>query len=377
MLAVWLLKKAWQRGKLFVLGQSVTHGTFGIVFGNIHLKTTKFGVHGYDQNYQNHFKRKDGVLDRLISESAAVDIFTPQQLDSFGMNPTKSEICEVIIFSFPRQAGHRENYLYKLVDQKMCTYDLDIDVQTFSIDDMDEIIEEFKEKFNRENPFNKDNAFAKDIVNLEQWNKLGFTQMKKKPGVYNIFPVNKPPTVGETLMSVSPTTLPQYPNSVLMFHGTTIKFINDVKQEVKWNVGGGALGKGFYLTFDPNEAKGYACLATSRERQGDPKHYTYAIVLECIVRNANKLRQKANTYDPSRIMTSWPVNNDNDTKGFVRNASRKYYSQIAVREEGISNLEIVRVHIFDVDDMYHFANVRNIMMGHAEVPKIKCSTSIR
>ena len=86
LLALWLLVQAWEKGKLFTLGTSVTHGTFGIVFGGIHMKSRMDGGlsnHGYGADPVNELSMKNGVLSSLISECAAVDIFTPQQQAEF------------------------------------------------------------------------------------------------------------------------------------------------------------------------------------------------------------------------------------------------------------------------------------------------------
>jgi len=86
LLALWLLVQAWEKGKLFTLGTSVTHGTFGIVFGGIHMKSRMDGGlsnHGYGADPVNELSMKNGVLSSLISECAAVDIFTPQQQSEF------------------------------------------------------------------------------------------------------------------------------------------------------------------------------------------------------------------------------------------------------------------------------------------------------
>jgi hypothetical protein len=86
LLALWLMVQAWEKGKLFTLGTSVTHGTFGIVFGGIHMKSRMDGGlsnHGYGADPVNELSMKNGVLSSLISECAAVDIFTPQQQAEF------------------------------------------------------------------------------------------------------------------------------------------------------------------------------------------------------------------------------------------------------------------------------------------------------
>ena len=50
---VWLMIQAWIMGKVFTTGISVTHGWYGIVFGDIHIKSSTCGGinnHGYGHN---------------------------------------------------------------------------------------------------------------------------------------------------------------------------------------------------------------------------------------------------------------------------------------------------------------------------------------
>ena len=89
-LAVWLMIQAWIMGKVFTTGISVTHGWYGIVFGDIHIKSSTCGginEHGYGHNPIADLR--NSVLLNLISECNSVDIFTPEQLNDFFNNDPK------------------------------------------------------------------------------------------------------------------------------------------------------------------------------------------------------------------------------------------------------------------------------------------------
>ena len=76
LLALWMMIHAFKTGKLFSIGTSVTHGTFGIVFGGIHMKSQMTGGlsnHGY--GYDPIKELKETVLQNLISECNSVNIF--------------------------------------------------------------------------------------------------------------------------------------------------------------------------------------------------------------------------------------------------------------------------------------------------------------
>ena len=83
-LALWLICEAWKMGRLFTMGTSVTNGSYGIVFGGIHLRTsTSHGItnHGYSSNPKQDMKK---IITNLINECNAFNIFTPSQLDDFA-----------------------------------------------------------------------------------------------------------------------------------------------------------------------------------------------------------------------------------------------------------------------------------------------------
>ena len=92
LLALYMMIKAFEAGKLFTIGTSVTHGTFGITFGGIHMKTQMSGGlsnHGYGSNPMKELK--DSVLPNMISECNSVNIFTPMQEDDFTKQAAKQK----------------------------------------------------------------------------------------------------------------------------------------------------------------------------------------------------------------------------------------------------------------------------------------------
>lgn len=105
-LALWLMIQAWNNGNLFTIGNSVTHGKFGIVFGSVHMKTkTSGGInnHGYGRDPMKDLREK--VLYNLISECNSVGIYTPEQLNDFYKDDPKSIKQQVDKYWF--------NYNYK------------------------------------------------------------------------------------------------------------------------------------------------------------------------------------------------------------------------------------------------------------------------
>jgi hypothetical protein len=150
-----------------------------------------------------------------------------------------------------------------------------------------------------------------------------------------------------SLRDISKFAVTGHPNKVVMFHGTSYPYLRAIKRGISWKYGyGGALGKAFYLTFNPQEALGYACFSCLRVKRLEPKTpNNYAVVLECVIDNAHMILQK-NT----DATTKWEES-DKSTDGFYRNYKDYYQNQIAVREEVIRNMDIVRYHIINISNL--------------------------
>ena len=111
--------------------------------------------------------------------------------------------------------------------------------------------------------------------------------------------------------------------SVLMFHGTTDENLGGIldasSNDPMKLTGGGALGTGFYLTFSPNEAMGYAC-----DRLGYHPRSKKGVVLEFIVKDADTIVEGPD---------------------YTRNSVYGMTSQIAMKRKATS-LSLQRVHLF-------------------------------
>ena len=131
-------------------------------------------------------------------------------------------------------------------------------------------------------------------------------------------------------------------DEVVMFHGSAGVAKSSLKKSVDWKRGGGYLGTGFYLTFNPNEAKIYAC--NSARRSNDRN----GIVLEVVIKNASKFleRNDEGWYDAS------------DKGHFARNHRTDWngwWDQINCRDEIIRNMTIRRIHVIDTKNLQHYS----------------------
>ena len=182
---------------------------------------------------------------------------------------------------------------------------------------------------------NSDSVFATDNVGWKLWNSLNYTQIAPKAlrnasikkGQWSsqtckgCKTVNKPSL--EHIANFNIVKKSSKKNTALMFHGSAGRSQKSLLSNIDWTKGGGLLGDGFYLTFNPNEAKIYAC-RTARLAKDDN-----GIVLEIQIKDADQIFQHG----------PWS-NNDN---GFVRN--NIWLDQLNIRN-AIKNIKIKRIHIF-------------------------------
>jgi hypothetical protein len=115
-----------------------------------------------------------------------------------------------------------------------------------------------------------------------------------------------------------------------MFHGTSSKCTGGICKQMELDTdpklsGGGALGPGFYLAFNPWEALGYAC-----DRAIKRNGVSHLTVLEFLVEHADELMK------------------DRD---FVRNRSPELRNQLVLKTVKKRHLKLVRAHNFAVKDM--------------------------
>jgi hypothetical protein len=95
-IATYLVKDAFYAGKLFKYSTSLYSGKYGVVYGNVHLRT---GAHGGVHNHaygNNPVKELDEtVLKNLISECNGFDIYSPEQIIDFFPKTKKYEFLKI------------------------------------------------------------------------------------------------------------------------------------------------------------------------------------------------------------------------------------------------------------------------------------------
>jgi len=212
----------------------------------------------------------------------------------------------------------------------------------------------------------KADSFASKNLTWQDWNKLGYTQIEPKYDIKKRNGCGKNSACGKVKASIkdehwscfascghgasTKSSLSQIANfhvdgnkdEVVMFHGSAGVAKSSLKKSVDWKRGGGYLGTGFYLTFNPNEAKIYACNAATRSN--DSK----GIVLEVVIKNASKFfeRGEEGWWDAS------------DKGQFARNHRtdmRGWWDQINCRDEIIRNMTIKRIHVIDTKNLRHYS----------------------
>ena len=200
----------------------------------------------------------------------------------------------------------------------------------------------------------QDSVFATDNVDWEMWNLLKYTQIK--PKALREESIKKGQWSSTTCQGCKLADKPSLEhianfniikkkskkidnNTVLMFHGSSGRSKQSLLNKIDWTYGGGVLGKGFYLTFNPNEAKIYACRTAKNDNNDN------AIVLEIHIKNADQIFQH----------NYWSNNDD----GYVRNDGLKWLDQLNIRN-AIKNIEIKRIHIFPMGKFKQYSpNINN------------------
>jgi len=204
--------------------------------------------------------------------------------------------------------------------------------------------------------------FAEDLITWKSWNKMGYTQLKPKlkpPGRKREIKKDKwscktaceyDSTKNNTLSDIANFTVDGNSDEVLLFHGSGGVAKKSLQKSIDWKRGGGYLGKGFYMTFNPNEAKIYAC------RSANETNSDNAIVLEIVIKNASQFFQKKTTGVWNNSIPGHFCRNDrDDTKG--------WWDQINVRDDIINNMEIRRIHVIPRKSLKHYGTTANPNMG--------------
>ena len=214
----------------------------------------------------------------------------------------------------------------------------------------------------------KADSFASKNLTWYEWNALDYTQVEPKYDISGLTgSCGKTTACGKVKASIKEghwscfnscghgkydnKSLSQIANfnvegnkdEVVMFHGSAGVAKSSLKKSVDWKRGGGYLGKGFYLTFNPNEAKIYACNAA--RRNNDSK----GIVLEVVIKNASKFFER-NEEDWDDLV--------GDKGQFARNHRKDmsgWWDQINCRDEIIRNMSIKRIHVIDTKNLRHYS----------------------
>jgi hypothetical protein len=360
-LGIWMYIRAFLNGSLFTMGRSATHGTYGIVFGTVHIKTKKLSIdgHGYGLAPYLEYIKHQGVLDHIIWECNASDIYTPEQMDSENTPPDHDKfIIRALATKLVDEGGFNGNgddihlnniltdpdkrYSYSELTRFMLDLDLQwahdqiiagnvldvVDRLTDILhrnDDIQYAITTKVEKaydviHGRTDPMSQDG-----LITPPMWNSYGYTQIVPIDPTYNFNAwghndLGGPTSVRQaaTLRDISNYHVEGDPNAILMFHGTVISYRAQM-ENIDWTRGGGALGVGFYLTLNPAEALSYGCRKTGTQKYS-------VMLLECIVRNAHQLL---------------------NVRDFKRNTLDYFHNQVAGQAEFVNHVEVVRVHFFN------------------------------
>lgn len=342
MLGVWILLNAFSKGKLFSIGTSLTNGTYGITFGTIHMKTNR-GVgkaHGYHRMPLIAYLEPDGVLEHLISESSALGLLHPYSRYTgysdddklrYILKSTNPDILSRYLKYKASAYTDTEALVKGLYNNALGTVRTqDIYLPSGVMIDPEEIIAVIN-TYSLKKPLSqpsmpwpivihdKGSPLA-HYITPEMWNQMGYTQIVHKSG--------SPEQWFTSRTTYIPYQCANYyvngkKNTLLVFHGTHYDSLPSFERGIDWTKGGGKLGRGFYITLSPNEAKGYGCRAlASKDAAG------YLVVLEMHLHNA--------------------------TSDFlVLDQHDKISSQFVGREALVSNLVIVRAHVFHYCEISH------------------------
>ena len=133
------------------------------------------------------------------------------------------------------------------------------------------------------------------------------------------------------------------PRTVMLFHGTTASQMNRMLTDgIREDAGSsGALGKGFYLTFNPNEAKAYACYTGNSDAYatGNSDSSHLLAIGEFHVRHASQIQ--------------WSLLQGKCKQGMT-NVVRciNMPNQICFQKD-VSDITLVKIHIMSANKMEH------------------------
>jgi hypothetical protein len=195
---------------------------------------------------------------------------------------------------------------------------------------------------------------GKNKGDIEQWNNMGYTQIEgNKTTNKNFEKARRDKSIKkghwsmkssdakkpENLLEMSNFTVKGSPDEVMMFHGSREQFLKSLRNTIDWRKGGGYLGKGFYLTFNPNEAKMYACSTALWGSSGKDD----AVILETTVRNAKTLKRRSEK--------TWYSGTGDFRRNYRTDGGKLgmgWHDQINGRDNILHNLDIKRIHVVPI-----------------------------
>ena len=127
-------------------------------------------------------------------------------------------------------------------------------------------------------------------------------------------------------------------SAVVMYHGTLGRFESSVLSDIRWDMSNGVMGKGFYVTHNPNIAKAYACRQAALN--GGLRRNEHLILLEMKISRAQSIKYVS--YDSKEYSH---VNRKRAT--FTINTNDGFDGQVALRGTATEHIKIINVHILD------------------------------
>ena len=149
------------------------------------------------------------------------------------------------------------------------------------------------------------------------------------------------------------------PLGAMLFHGTLKRYSRTIDQTINFELGGGAMGPGFYLTSNPNEAKAYAIERLKQARDPasdrfiddwdkDTREDEFITVVAVYVDRPYELEQRP-LGPPTANGRNWTHNvllnaEGNADKTFYHNPGDQRFNQFVLHRSCKPNLIIVGVH---------------------------------
>lgn len=144
----------------------------------------------------------------------------------------------------------------------------------------------------------------------------------------------------------------------MMFHGTLRRYAQRVDVLINFDLGGGAMGGGFYLSSNPNEAKAFAIDRLKQARNStSPRHLCdldaetkedeLITIVAVYIRHPEQLEQRQ--LGAPKNATNWNVDerlntSQNDSKTFYHNPAAGRFNQFVLHRTCAAHLTVVGVH---------------------------------